>query len=105
MNPIAPLLLASGFCLLLTCGGTSAADAPADWQSLFNQKDLSNWDKWLGPKSSGYLDPKTTTEPPLGLTNDPLRVFTVAQEDGGPASPVAGHDFGAIATKAELARA
>ena len=102
MNPIAPLLLASGICLLLTCGGTSAADAPAEWQSLFNQKDLSNWDKWLGPKSSGYLDPKTTKERPLGLNNDPLGVFTVVQEDGGPAIRVSGQVFGAITTKAEF---
>ena len=56
---------------------TAAIDdtKPADkdgWKPLFNQRDLTGWDKWLGPTNSGYLDPKTTKEPPLGLNHDPL---------------------------------
>lgn len=46
--------------LLLAFASVAVAQ---DWTSLFNGKDFSGWDKWLGPKSSGYLDPKQTKEP------------------------------------------
>ncbi|MBX3731043.1 MAG: DUF1080 domain-containing protein [Verrucomicrobiae bacterium] len=74
-----------------------AAETP--WQALFNGRDLTGWDTWLGPKSSGYLDPKTTAEPPLGLNHDPLGVFTVDTASGSPAIHVSGQVFGAITTQ------
>ena len=69
---------------------------------LFNGVDLTGWDKWLGPTNSGYLDPKTTKEPPLGLNHDPLGVFTVVEKDGVPAIRVSGQVFGAITTQEEF---
>jgi hypothetical protein len=102
MKSNASVPLAAALCLWLVGLRTVAAGAQADWQQLFNQKDLANWDKWLGPKSSGYADPNTTKEPPLGLNNDPLGVFTVVEKDGAPAIRVSGQVFGAITTKDEF---
>ena len=65
---------------------------------LFNGRNLEGWDTWLGPKSSGYQDPKTATEPAIGLNKDPLGVFTVDQASGVPAIHVSGEVFGAITT-------
>jgi len=85
-------------CLLLACAGVATAAEPA-WRPLFDGKSLAGWDSWLGPRSSGYLDPATTKEPPIGLNRDPLGVFTVVALDGQPAIRVSGEVFGAITTK------
>ena len=58
-----------------------AADSPG-WHQLFNGKDLSGWDKWLGPKSGGYSDKATSKEPALGLNDDPFGVSTLVQKSG-----------------------
>ncbi|GEM_PF-246857 len=76
--------------------------ADGNWQTLFNGRNLAGWDTWLGPKSSGYHDPKKGKEPPLGLNHDPLGVFTVVEKDGAPAIRVSGEVFGAITTKDEF---
>lgn len=78
----------------------SAAEAP--WQALFNGRNLDGWETWLGPRSSGYLDPKTTKEPPIGLNHDPLGVFTVDTASGEPAIHVSGQVFGAITSRASF---
>lgn len=84
-------------CALLGMARSTAAEAP--WQILFNGRTLDGWDTWLGPRSSGYLDPKTTQEPPLGLNNDPVGVFTVDSQSGEPAIHVSGQVFGAITSR------
>src|SRR5689334_5443926 len=81
--------------LFLTFGRMTISGETNAWQSLFNGKDLSGWDKWLGPKSSGYVDPKSG-QTPLGLNNDPAGVFTVVEKDGAPAIRISGEIFGAI---------
>src|SRR5688572_25594441 len=62
----------------------SARAADTNWVQLFNGRDLSNWDRWLGVKGGGYSDSKSKAAP-LGLNNDPLGVFTVVEKDGAPA--------------------
>lgn len=49
------------------------------WTQLFNGKDLTGWDTYLRATNIiGYVeDPNLTYEPPIGLNNDPLRVFTI----------------------------
>jgi hypothetical protein len=44
-----------------------------DWTQLFNGKDLSGWDTYLGPP----LDDagKKLSDIPVGLNNDPNHVF------------------------------
>src|SRR5882724_7512399 len=72
----------------------NAAESDPEWKSLFNGKDLSDWET--------YLAPPTGSKTPLGLNNDPRGVFTVAETDGAPAIHVSGEIYGAITTKAEF---
>lgn len=70
------------------------------WKSLFNGRDLSNWDTWLrATNMTGYSDDEMIgpPQPPIGLNNDPLNVFTV--KDG--ILRISGEIWGAITTKEE----
>ena len=55
--------------------GTGAAPRTGPWTPLFNGKDLTGWDVYLGPRmdAKGEKIPGTAT----GLNKDPERVFTV----------------------------
>jgi hypothetical protein len=64
--------------------------------TLFNGKDLSGWDIYIGPPFDTVQNKFTGT--PLGLNNDPLKVFSVVVEDGKPAIRVSGERFGGIST-------
>jgi hypothetical protein len=69
--------------------------------TLFNGKDLTGWDTYLGPEFdtvTGKFDSLSAK----GLNNDPNNVFTVVEEDGEPALRVSGDGFGGIATKDEF---
>src|SRR5262245_32288666 len=98
---------ASGVLLALFLSITQpiAAEQNSAWKSLFNGKDLSGWDTWLGPKSGGYHDPKKAKEAAIGLNNDPLGVFTVVEKDGAPAIRISGQVFGAITSSEEFGNA
>lgn len=78
-----------------SASASTAAAAP-EWIQLFNGKDLSGWDVYLGPKmdAKGQKMPGTET----GLNNDPEKVFTAAQEDGGPVIRISGVVGGGIST-------
>ena len=69
------------------------------WKSLFNGKDLSGWDTYLRATNlSGYgVDSSLPYMAPIGLNNDPLKVFTV--KDG--VVHVSGQIWGAFTSKAE----
>src|SRR5436190_2959436 len=68
------------------------AGEPADaWVSLFNGKDLTGWDTWLG-RPNGEKEA-------VGLNKDPKKVYTVVEEDGKPAIRISGEVFGALTTK------
>lgn len=71
---------------------------PRHAESLFDGRDLSAWDSWLG-----YPDPaKTYTGPkeaPIGLNHDDSGVFRVVSEDGRPAIFVSGKVWGGLITK------
>ncbi|MFV3074575.1 3-keto-disaccharide hydrolase [Niveispirillum fermenti] len=64
-------------------------------ESLFNGRDLADWDIWLG-----YEDPALTFLPdpakPIGARPDGDPMFTVVVEDGEPAMRVDGKTWGAI---------
>lgn len=67
---------------------------------IFNQKDLSNWDIYIGPG----LDEQGKHRPDLpapGLNKDPYGVFTVVWADGRPAIRISGERFGGLSTKEE----
>lgn len=67
------------------------------WQTLFNGKNLSGWDTYLGPP----LDDagKKLSEIPVGLNKDPKNVFTVIDQEGEKVIRISGEDWGGIATK------
>lgn len=69
------------------------------WISLFNGKDLSGWDTYLGPDLDDNGKPLNNT--PLGLNHDPRRVFTVVNEGGEKVIRISGENWGAIITRQE----
>jgi len=74
-------------------------DAPVEkdeWRILFNGKDLSGWDTYLGPL---YSEEKEDFDGrSVGLNNDPFRVFTVVTVDGKSALRISGQMFGGVST-------
>jgi hypothetical protein len=76
-------------------------------ESLFNGKDLSGWYTYLAvPDSSVQSDlPRDSAGhyfQPLGLNNDILGVFSVAEVNGEPAIRVSGQVFGILVTEREF---
>lgn len=65
---------------------------------LFNGRDLTGWDSWLG-----YADARDTygqpTAAPIGLNQDTTGVFRVERTDGRPAIHVSGKIWGGLLTK------
>ena len=86
--------------ICIFCAGFNSISRNADeWIQLFNGRDLSGWNVFLGPKfdESG----NKSNEKPFGLNNDPAHVFSVVDMDGEKAIRVSGEIFGAITTKKE----
>ena len=69
------------------------------WQSLFNDMDLSGWDTYLGPEYDTILNRWDTI--PIGLNNDPSKVFDIAEIDGKKVIRISGKNFGGISTTGE----
>lgn len=69
--------------------------------TLFNGKNLHGWDTYIGPplNDSG----KKLTDIPIGLNNDPRKVFTVVEQDRGKVIRISGENWGGISTKKEYA--
>jgi hypothetical protein len=84
---------------LISCG--------PKWEPLFNGKDFTGWETYIGvPDPSVDVPGMERNEEgvyaqPLGVGNDPLKVFTVVQIDGGPAVRASGHIYGSFATVKE----
>jgi hypothetical protein len=84
--------------LLASASSTgNATEPPKAGTSLFNGKDLSGWDTYLGPKYDAAK--KEFAGPHIGLNQDPHKVFTVEQVDGAPAIHISGEYWGGISTK------
>ena len=81
-----PMIL--GMLIAATPGGRAG-----EWKSLFNGKDLSNWDKFLAtPQGSA----------PLVANHDPSGVFTVTNLDGEAVIHVSGEHYGGLTTQEEF---
>ena len=80
--------------------GFSIAGKKDPWKQLYNGKDLTGWDTYIGPdlNDSG----KFITGQPLGLNNDPRHVFTIVNQDGENLIRISGENWGAISTKDEF---
>ena len=79
--------------LMLTLISPSAVCA-GEKVSLFNGKDLTGWDTWLGSPKKG--------EKAIGLNIDPDKIYTVVETDGNPAIRISGQTFGALTSKKEF---
>ena len=69
------------------------------WESLFNGKDLTGWDTYIGPDLDDAGKPINGT--PIGLNNDPRHVFTIVKDNGENVIRISGENWGAISTKKE----
>lgn len=69
------------------------------WKPLFNGKDLTGWDTYIGPDLDDNGKPITGT--PVGLNNDPRHVFTIVNDGGENVIRISGENWGAISTQKE----
>jgi hypothetical protein len=87
----------------------AAVAADNEWRPLWNGKDFTGWNTWLGvpypttdvPGLAKKADGKYAG--PIGLNRDPLKVFSVVQVDGRPAIRISGEINGTLTTKEPLA--
>jgi hypothetical protein len=91
---IAPLLV----CFILFSFKTT--EKPGRWKQLFNGRNLTGWDRYIGPDLDDSGKPMSGT--PIGLNNDPRHVFSIVNEDGGHIIRISGQNWGAISTKEEF---
>lgn len=93
--------------LLATVVGLAAVQTPAPtgWTPLWNGRNLDGWTTWIATpdRSVTVADVKRDESgkylEPIGAERDPLRIFTVVQEDGRPAIRISGQVFGELRTK------
>ncbi|MFD2202695.1 3-keto-disaccharide hydrolase [Shivajiella indica] len=72
------------------------------WEPLFNEKDLTGWDTYLGPPWVATSDSTVgRSDRPIGLNIDPLSVFSVVEVDGQPAIRISGEQWGGLSTTQE----
>src|SRR4051812_16623458 len=74
--------------------------AQEKWASLFNQKDLSGWDTYIGPSYDTLKNDWDKIR--TGLNSDPLHVFSVVNDNGVPVIRISGEAFGGISTTQEF---
>jgi len=79
--------------LLLLTGCTTLAEAQSEngWRALFNGRNLNGWETYVGPLEKGGN--------PLGINKDPMKIFSVVQEDGQPAIRISGEINASLATR------
>lgn len=96
MDKVAKKFLLFLLTALITVGGV-AQKSDQIWRPLFNGKNLDGWDTYLRATNlTGYADDTTGPyQPPIGLNNDPLKVFTV--KDG--LLHISGEIWGAVTHK------
>jgi hypothetical protein len=89
---------------LIICFGAGAAKAvepSTEARSLFNGRDLSGWNSWLGiPEVPAIpFDLRGNWPSAIGINQDPAGVFSVVTEDGAPAIRISGEIWGALVSE------
>ena len=100
-------MLAVPFGAGLRTAAASASGIQERWTPLFNGRDLSTWETFLGtphklidvPGQPRNERGEYTT--PIGVNTDPTSVFSVVQIDGAAAIRISGEIYGALTTKEE----
>jgi hypothetical protein len=70
------------------------------WEYLFNGKNLSGWDTYLGPRFDNTG--KRINEAPIGINKDPSHVFSIVKDNSDQVIRISGESFGAIYTQKEF---
>ena len=78
----------------------SCSSKDPNWKPLFNGKDLTGWDTFLGPKYDSSLKKFDTI--PVGLNTDPSKVFSVVKDVNSTMIRISGEYFGGISTTHEF---
>jgi hypothetical protein len=92
---VKPVIISSLLSLILL----SCSPKKAEWHELFNGKDLSGWDTYLGPKYDTLLNKSDSL--PIGLNTDPAGVFSVVKMGDQNVIRISGENFGGISTVSE----
>jgi len=90
------------FLSLVLCAaicGFTINNKKEQWKSLFNGRDLTGWDTYIGPDLDNTGKPISNT--PIGLNNDPRHVFTVVKQGAENLIRISGENWGAIVSKNE----
>ncbi len=86
---------------VVVCVGSALA-AESGWKPLFNGKDLTGWETYLGTPLATSVVPGAERDATgnytrvLGVGNDPLKCFTVVEVEGRPAIRLSGEGFGTL---------
>lgn len=72
-------------------------------RSLFNGRDLSGWEPWLGFADTSQTFKGKPAGAPLGTSVDTGEIFGVETVDGGPVIRAGGRYWGSLANVADLA--
>ena len=84
-----------------------AARVQGPWTPLFNGKDLTGWDTWLGKPHTLTNVPGLARDDqgeyvqPIGLNRDPHGVFSVVSIEGRAAVRISGETYGGLITREE----
>ena len=101
MRSFSPFILLA----LVLCGALQAEES---WKPLWNGRDLTGWTTWLQkPEADSEVpglrrDAKGKYTEAIGSNRDPLKVFTVVEQDGRPAIRISGEVFGEIRSTRSL---
>jgi hypothetical protein len=92
-------VLAAAAVVIAATAFINPANPKHGWVKLFNGKNLSGWDKYIGPAfdTAGKQVPGSAR----GLNNDPQNVFSVVTDNGEKVIHISGEEFGAITSKQE----
>ena len=84
--------------LLLLFSMLGIGQSTSQWTVLFNGKNFDGWDRYLAlPLDSNG---RKTSDKPLGLNNDPQKVFTINKKEK--TLRISGQSWGAVFTKGEF---
>ena len=90
--------------MALLFAGPVAQAADDGWRPLFNGKDFTGWERYLGiPPASVQIpgaerDAKGNYVKSLGIDHDPLHIFSIVEVDGAPAIRLSGVIGGGVTT-------
>jgi Domain of Unknown Function (DUF1080) len=92
-----------------SCLALQSSAEEEKWVDLLDS-NLSKWELWMGVPHTSVKDLPEGTEQsddynkgkPLGLANDPKKVFSVIQEEGKPVLKITGETYGGLTTLSEF---